>query len=72
MDIPPGRYRMALVPLDENQSPLDASRTAGAIATAPPVVRDVVWGEATDLEAQQVVTGCSDRCFVNSSSACDD
>jgi hypothetical protein len=53
--IEPGRYNMSLTPLGAGDTPLMLEATT-------PVLRDVVRGQPTELEAWMFTAGCSARC----------
>jgi hypothetical protein len=69
-DIPPGTYRMSLTVLDAAGQDLGVLDPAGVLAPAP-VLRDVVRGQPTQLDALAILAGCAPRCSQNKNSICD-
>lgn len=63
-DIPPGTYAISLVPVGSDGNDL-VSGEAGACRAGPgasPVVRDVVKGKVTGLDAMIVLADCAPEC----------
>jgi len=63
-DIPPGAYAISLVPVDAEGNDI-TSGEAGACTAGPgtnPVVRDVVKGKVTGLDAMIVLADCAPEC----------
>lgn len=72
-DIPPGSYLISLVPLDAAGQDLGmATAERRAVGTPAPVLRDVVTGQPTQLDALAVVAGCAPTCSVNTNRVCSD
>jgi hypothetical protein len=69
-DIPPGVYQMSLTPLDTAGQDLGALDPAGVLTPAP-VLREVVRGQPTQLDALAIVAGCAPRCSQNKNTICD-
>jgi hypothetical protein len=63
-DIPPGSYAVSVVPVgaDGNDIPTGAVGTCSARAGIDPVVREVVQGRVTQLDATTVLTDCAAEC----------
>jgi len=63
-DIPPGNYAISLVPVgaDGNDITNGAAGTCRAGPGADPVVRDVVKGRVTGLDAMLVLADCAADC----------
>jgi hypothetical protein len=63
-DIPPGSYAITLVPVgaDGNDIPAGAVGTCSAGPGADPVVREVVSGRVTGLDAMTVLADCASAC----------
>ena len=63
-DIPPGNYAISLVPVgaDGNDITNGEAGTCSAGAGAAPVVRDVVKGRVTGLDAMIVLADCAADC----------
>jgi hypothetical protein len=71
-DIPPGSYLMSLVAVDATGRDLDSLDTGDKRVVAPaPVLREVVRGQPTQLDALALVAGCAARCGQNKNTACD-
>jgi hypothetical protein len=72
-DIPPGLYLMSLVPVDAAGQDLVAVGDGGGtrVVTPAPVLREVVRGQPTQLDALAIVAGCSPSCTKNKSPVCD-
>jgi hypothetical protein len=62
-DIPPGRYAISLAPIGANGAPLAAglSGTSG-VAVPAPILRTVVFGQPTELDALSIQTSCAAVC----------
>jgi hypothetical protein len=70
-DIPPGFYLMSLIPVDAAGQDLTVPDPArGQASTPAPVLREVVRGQPTELDAFALVAGCSQRCGANNSNVC--
>jgi hypothetical protein len=63
-DIPPGSYAITLVPVgaDGSDIPAGAVDTCSAGPGADPVVREVVSGRVTGLDAMTVLADCAPEC----------
>ena len=64
-DIPPGSYAISLVPVgaDGNDiAPRSDSLTCGAQSGIDPVVRDVLYGRVTQLDATLMKATCAAEC----------
>lgn len=63
-DIPPGRYAISLVPVgaDGNDITNGEAGTCSAGPGADPMVRDVVKGRVTGLDATMVLADCAAEC----------
>jgi hypothetical protein len=62
-DIPPGNYLMSLVAVDAAGQDLNGEGAADKRVVAPaPVLRRVVLGQPTQLDALALVAGCAPRC----------
>lgn len=71
-DIPPGDYLMSLVPVDAAGQDLAATGAEGSrVVTPAPVLREVVRGQPTQLDAFAIVAGCAPRCALNKNTVCD-
>jgi hypothetical protein len=68
-DIPPGEYLMSLVAVDAAGQDLDAGERR--VLAPAPVLRDVVHGQPTQLDALALVAGCAPSCVQNKNSVCD-
>ena len=66
-DIPPGSYLMSLTPLAADGQ--DLSATAHVLTPAP-VLREVVRGQPTQLDALAIVAGCARSCDANKTGVC--
>jgi hypothetical protein len=62
-DIPPGRYAISLAPIGADGQPLAAglSGTSG-VAVPAPILRTVVFGQPTELDALSIQTSCAAVC----------
>lgn len=68
-DIPPGSYLISLVPVDPSGRDLTQPAEGRAPVLVPaPVLREVVRGQPTQLEAFQLVARCAADCAGNSNS----
>jgi hypothetical protein len=71
-DIPAGSYLMSLVAVDAAGQDLTVVDPSGKRIVAPaPVLRDVVRGQPTQLDALPLVAGCAPRCVQNNNTVCD-
>jgi hypothetical protein len=71
-DIPAGDYLMSLIPVDAAGQDLSAEMTQGTrVVTPAPVLREVVRGQPTQLDALAIVAGCAPRCAQNKNTVCD-
>jgi hypothetical protein len=63
-DIPPGSYAISLVPVgaDGNDIMRGEAGSCSAVAGVDPVVREVVRGRVTQLDAMTVTTDCAADC----------
>jgi hypothetical protein len=69
--IPPGLYLMSLTPVDAAGQDLTALDVGTRVMTPAPVLREVVRGQPTQLDALALVAGCSPRCAQNKNNVCD-
>lgn len=70
-DIPPGFYLISLVPTDavgNDLTQMQASRPPVSIPA--PVLREVVMGQPTQLDALAIVASCSPACSANKNRVC--
>ena len=71
-DIPAGDYLMSLVPVDAAGQDLTATGVQGRpVVTPAPVLREVVRGQPTQLDALAIVAGCAPSCSQNKNTVCD-
>jgi hypothetical protein len=66
-DIPPGTYAISLLPVgpDGNDIPADPAAAPGTCSAGPgadPVIREVVSGRLTGLDATIVLADCAPQC----------
>lgn len=63
-DIPPGSYAMALVPVGEGGDDITNGEAGSCRASGgvDPVVRDVVRGRVTQLDAMAIFADCAAEC----------
>ena len=75
-DIPPGSYAVSLVPVGQDgqdivNDPSGAAGMCSAFSGVAPVVRDVIKGRVTQLDAVEMVADCAADCGgLNSSKVC--
>ena len=70
-DIPPGFYLISLTPVDAAGQDLTAATPGhAAVQTPAPVLREVVNGQPTQLDALAIVTGCASTCSNTNSRVC--
>jgi hypothetical protein len=69
-DIPPGFYLISLVPVDAAGQELSMP-AANQIQTPAPILREVVKGQPTQLDALAIVGKCASSCSVNQNRVCD-
>lgn len=63
LDIPPGQYLVSLAALGPGGEDLTRGGAGGARVGVPaPILRDVVWGQATQVGALQIEAGCGSAC----------
>jgi hypothetical protein len=67
-DVPPGDYLMSLIPVDAAGQ--DLGEAAGVLTPAP-VLREVVRGQPTQLDAFAMIAPCAPRCAQNKNTVCD-
>jgi hypothetical protein len=71
-DIPPGDYLMSLIPVDAAGQDLAATGAEGTrVDTPAPVLREVVRGQPTQLDAFALMAGCAPSCAQNKNTVCD-
>jgi len=68
-DIPPGEYLMSLVAVDAAGQDLGTGDKR--VETPAPVLRSVVRGQPTQLDALALIAGCAPSCVQNNNSVCD-
>jgi len=63
-DIPPGTYAMSLVPVGEDGNDITQGEAGSCQAFSPvaPLIRDVIKGRATQLDAITVEADCAPEC----------
>ena len=63
-DIPPGSYAVALVPVGEDGNDVTSGEagTCSATAGVDPIVREVIKGRVTQLDAMTVLADCAADC----------
>lgn len=64
-DIPPGSYAISVVPVDANGNDITDGEAGGDCRAEPgtnPVVREVVKGRVTGLDASIVLADCAPEC----------
>ncbi len=67
-DIAPGRYAISLHPLDTSGNDLSVAAPGRAtIGILPPITRDVVFGQITQVEAFEIKAGCAKTCSIGPS-----
>jgi hypothetical protein len=59
--VPTGRYAISLAPLDEGGAALIAG-ASGTVRVPAPILREVVSGRPTQLDAVAIETGCAQAC----------
>ena len=69
-DIPPGFYLISLVPVDAAGQDLTALQPPRQVMTPAPVLREVVKGQPTQLDALAIVGKCASSCSVNQNRVC--
>jgi hypothetical protein len=70
-DIPPGFYLISLVPVDAAGQDLVTMAGAQQVQTPAPILREVVKGQPTQLDALAIVGKCASSCSVNQNRVCD-
>lgn len=70
-DIPPGFYLISLVPVDASGQDLTALAPPRQVQTPAPVLREVVKGQPTQLDALAIVGKCASSCSGNQNRVCD-
>jgi hypothetical protein len=62
-DIPPGRYAISLSPIGKDGKPLiPAPGVPSAVAVPAPILRTVVFGQPTELDAFSIQASCAAMC----------
>jgi hypothetical protein len=63
-DIPPGTYAISLVPVGEDGNDITpgAAGSCQVYASVSPIIRDVLHGRATQIDAIVVETDCAPAC----------
>jgi hypothetical protein len=62
-DIAPGRYAISLAPIGPDGRPLAAGLSgASGVAVPAPILRTVVFGQPTELDALSILTSCAAVC----------
>jgi hypothetical protein len=70
-DIPPGFYLISLVPVDATGQDLTIPATApGPVQTPAPVLREVVAGQPTQMDASALVARCASSCSGSQNRVC--
>jgi len=69
-DIPPGFYLISLVPVDATGQDLTALAPPLHVQTPAPVLREVVKGQPTQLDALAIVGRCAPSCSGNENRVC--
>jgi hypothetical protein len=70
-DIPPGFYLISLVPVDAAGQDLTALAPGSRVQTPAPILREVVQGQPTQLDALALVGKCASSCSLNQNRVCD-
>jgi hypothetical protein len=61
--VPTGRYAISFAPLDAAGAPLGAGAPgAGGVRVPAPILREVIHGRPTQLDAVAIETGCAQAC----------
>ncbi|HEY0709344.1 MAG TPA: hypothetical protein VGG33_21220 [Polyangia bacterium] len=60
--VPAGRYAINIVVLGPDGLPVGVGGGPGAVRVPAPILRDVVYGQATQLEAIAIEAGCAATC----------
>jgi hypothetical protein len=60
--VPEGRYAISLAPLGADGAELTTGNGPGTVRVQAPILRDVTYGQPTQLEAFAVEVGCSEEC----------
>jgi hypothetical protein len=69
-DIPPGFYFIKLVAVDASGQDLTTGSAQNLIQAPAPVLRQVVNGQPTQLDAFALVAGCAASCSAHSNRVC--
>jgi len=69
-DIPPGFYLISLVPVDAAGQDLSALAPPRQVQTPAPVLREVVKGQPTQLDALAIVGKCAPSCSGKENRVC--
>jgi hypothetical protein len=69
-DIPPGFYWVKLIPVDAAGQELIREAPEDRVRTPAAVLREVVTGQPTELDALSVVAGCAPACSTNQNRVC--
>jgi hypothetical protein len=70
-DIPPGLYLISVIPADAVGHDLTQSEPPRPLVNVPaPVLREVVRGQPTQMDALAIVAGCSPACSANKNRVC--
>jgi hypothetical protein len=69
-DIPPGFYSVKLIPMDAAGQDLTRDAPDDRARTPAAVLREVVTGQPTQLDALAIVTGCAPVCSTNQNRVC--
>ena len=70
-DIPPGFYLISLVPVDAAGQDLTMLAAGSRVQTPAPILREVVQGQPTQLDALALVGKCASSCSLNRNRVCD-
>jgi hypothetical protein len=70
-DIPPGFYLISLVPVDAMGQDLTTVMVGNHVQAPAPVLREVVKGQPTQLDALALVGKCASSCSVNQNRVCE-
>jgi hypothetical protein len=60
--VPTGRYAISIAPLDAQGAPLTMPTGGGDVRVPAPILRDVVFGRPTQLDAVAIESSCAEAC----------
>jgi hypothetical protein len=69
-DIPPGFYLISLIPVDAAGQDLTVLAPGSQVETPAPILREVVRGQPTQLDALALVGKCASSCSANQNRVC--